>query len=102
MKPIPLTPETEAIARRVVWFEPPVDALADPIRFMAFVMTHATIPDLETLSRYVSTTDFQKALDKAPPGIIDARSWAYWHNRMGRFPPPPPPMPMPMPVRHFA
>ncbi len=33
MKPIPLDPETEAVARRVVWFEEPVEALCDPIRF---------------------------------------------------------------------
>jgi hypothetical protein len=95
MKPIPLTPETEAVARRVVWFESPADALADPIRFMAYVMTFATIADLDVLSRYVSLADFQEALDKAPPGIIDGRSWAYWHNRMGRSPPPP------MPARRF-
>jgi hypothetical protein len=96
MKPFPLTAEIEAVARRVVWFEPPRDALADPIRFMAYVMAHATIADLEILKRYVSSTDFQEALDKAPPGIIDGRSWAYWHNRMGRFPPPP------MPGRRFG
>jgi hypothetical protein len=26
MKPIPLMPETEALARRLVWFEDPADA----------------------------------------------------------------------------
>ena len=31
MKPIPLNPETEAVARRVVWFEEPAEALEDPI-----------------------------------------------------------------------
>lgn len=96
MKPIPLTPETESVARRVVWFESPAEALADPIRFMAYVMAHATIADLETLKPYVLPEDFQEALDKAPPGIIDARSWAYWNNRVGRFPPPP------MPARRFG
>ena len=30
MKPIPLNPETEKVARRVIWFEPPAKALADP------------------------------------------------------------------------
>jgi hypothetical protein len=36
MKPIPLTPETEAAARRIIWFEKPAKALSDPIRFMAY------------------------------------------------------------------
>jgi hypothetical protein len=44
------------------------------------------------LRRYVSDADFREALDKAPPGIIDPRSWAYWNARMGRYPAPPLPM----------
>lgn len=89
MKPIPLNPETEAIARRVVWFEEPAEALEDPIRFMAYAMKHATRDDMKVLRRYVSSEDFREALDKAPPGIIDPRSWAYWNNKMGRYPAPP-------------
>ena len=89
MKPIPLNPETEAVARRVVWFEEPAEALEDPIRFMAYAMKHATHKDMKVLRRYVSDEDFREALDKAPPGIIDPRSWAYWNNKMGRYPAPP-------------
>jgi hypothetical protein len=29
MKTIPVTPDTEALARRVVWFEEPKEALSD-------------------------------------------------------------------------
>lgn len=32
MRLVPLNPETERIARRVVWFEPPAEALADPFK----------------------------------------------------------------------
>ena len=91
MKPIPLDPETEAIARRIVWFEEPAEALADPIRFMAYAMASATHEDMKALRRHVSDDDFREALDKAPPGIIDQRSWAYWNSKMGRYPAPPPP-----------
>jgi hypothetical protein len=89
VKPIPLNPETEAVARRAVWFEEPAEALADPIRFMAYAMKHAVHDDMRVLRRYVSDEDFREALDKAPPGIIDPRSWAYWNNKMGRYPAPP-------------
>ena len=91
MKPIPLNRETETIARRVIWFEPPAAALSDPIRFMAYAMASATHEDMKVLRRYVSDNDFKEALDKAPPGIIDPRSWAYWNSVMGRYPPPPMP-----------
>jgi hypothetical protein len=89
MKPIPLNAETEAIARRVVWFESPAEALADPIRFMAYAMASATHADMTVLRRYVSDDDFRLALDQAPPGIIDARSWAFWNSKLGRYPAPP-------------
>ncbi len=91
MKPIPLEPETEAVARRIVWFEEPREALADPIRFMAYAMASATHEDMKVLRRHVSDEDFREALDKAPPGIIDPRSWAYWNSKMGRYPAPAPP-----------
>lgn len=91
MKPIPLNPEIETIARRVVWFESPEEALADPVRFMAYAMARATHEDMKVIRRYVDDADFREALDKAPPGIIDRRSWAYWNSKMGRYPAPPPP-----------
>ena len=89
MKPIPLNAETTAIARRLVWFEAPKQALADPVRFMAYAMASATHEDMKALRRYVSDDDFREALEHAPPGIIDRRSWAYWNLKMGRYPPPP-------------
>jgi hypothetical protein len=46
---------------------------------------------MKALRRHVSDDDFREALDKAPPGIIDRRSWAYWNPTMGRWPPPPMP-----------
>lgn len=91
MKPIPRTPETDALSGRVIWFEPPEKALADPIRFMAYAMAHATPEDLAVIRRYVSDDGFREALDKAPPGIIDPRSWAYWNSKLGRYPTPPMP-----------
>jgi hypothetical protein len=39
MKTIPLTPDIEKIARRIVWFETPEKALADSIRFLADLAT---------------------------------------------------------------
>jgi len=96
MTPIPLNSETDGVARRIIWFEEPARALADPVRFMAYAMAHATHEDMALLRRYVSDADFREALDRAPPGIIDPRSWAYWNNRFGRYPPPP------LPVRRLG
>lgn len=89
MRSIPATPEIVEVARRIVWFEDSDHAIADPVRFMAYAMTYARHKDMRMIRRYVSDDDFREALDKAPPGIIDPRSWAYWNIKMGRFPPPP-------------
>jgi len=89
MKPIPATPQTLSVAPRIIWFEPPAQALADPIRFMAYAMAYARHEDMKVIRQHVSDEDFREALDRAPPGIVDPRSWAYWNSKMGRYPAPP-------------
>ena len=96
MKPIPATAQMLGVAPRIIWFEPPERALADPVRFMAYAMTYARHEDMRVIREYVSDEDFREALDRAPPGIIDPRSWAYWNSKMGRYPAPP------LPKRHFG
>jgi hypothetical protein len=96
MRPLPGTPQMLAIARSVIWFEPPEQALADPVRFLAYAMTYALPENMRAIRKYVSDDEFREALDRAPPGIIDPRSWAYWNSKMGRYPAPP------RPVRRFG
>ena len=96
MTPIALHSVTCALAERLVWFETPAQALADPIRFIAYAFARATHEDMMILRTFIDDCDLIEALDKAPPGIIDARSWAYWNAGFGRYPAPP------MPVRRFG
>jgi hypothetical protein len=91
VRTIPLNSDTEAIARRVIWFEEPGQALADPVRFMAYAFAHATHEDMKTLQALLSREDLRRALQDAPPGIIDPRSWAFWNSKLGNWPPPPMP-----------
>jgi hypothetical protein len=88
MKPLPLTSEMKEIARRVIWFEEPEAALSDPVRFLIYAMTYALHEDMSVIRRYVSDDDLREAMEKAPPGIIDPRSWAYWHLKLDRYPAP--------------
>ena len=82
-----------AVAERVVWFKPPRETLADPIHFLAHVMTYGTVADLRATCAVIGPDEFQEALENAPPGVFDGRSWAYWNLKYGRLPAPP------MPVR---
>jgi hypothetical protein len=92
MKPLPATPELLCVARRVVWFEEPAAALARPVHFLAHVMVFGPVEDLRMLRGIVGTAEFCEALENAPPGIFDARSWAYWNLVCGRCPTPPLPV----------
>ncbi len=92
MRSLPLTPALLTVARRVVWFKEPVDALADPVHFLAHVMTYGTVEDLRALQGIIGLDEFREVLAHAPPGVFDARSWAYWNLKCGRTPAPPLPV----------
>lgn len=83
------------VASRVVWFKPAAEALEDSVFFLAHVMTYGTIEDVCTARNYFTQADFLRALEQAPPGVFDKRSWAYWNTVFGRLPVPP------MPKRKF-
>jgi hypothetical protein len=89
MRPLPDTPEIRDLARRVVWFKPPSDAIAMPAHLIAHVLTYGTHEDVSVLRRFVSDDELRAALASAPPGIFDSRSWAYWHLKLGPYPAPP-------------
>lgn len=92
MKLLPATSELLAVAERVVWFKTPAEALTNPVHFLAHVMTYGTPEDLGALEGLVGRDEFRETLEHAPPGIFDARSWAYWNLKYGRVPVPPLPV----------
>ena len=89
LRALPDNLELRTLARRVVWFKSPSDALSMPAHFMAHVLTYGTHEDVSVLRRFVSDDELRDALAGAPPGVFDDRSWAYWHLKLGRYPPPP-------------
>ena len=92
---LPAAPDLLGVARRVVWFEAPEKALSNLPRFAAYALTYGLHEDVKVLRRYVQDDDLRAALDAAPPGIFDNRSWSYWNLKLGRYPPPP------LPERHI-
>ena len=89
MPPFPQTPVYLAAARRIIWFEPPEKSLADPLRLMTYALAYANAHDMRLLLDHVGEDGLREALAKAAPGIVDPRSWSYWHAMLGVSPPPP-------------
>jgi hypothetical protein len=95
VKSLQPTPDLLAVAEKTVWFKEPAATLANPAHFIAYALTYGTHADVKVLRRYVDDDDLREALDRAPPGVFDGRSWAYWNLMLGRYPAPP------MPRRRF-
>jgi hypothetical protein len=76
------------VAKRVVWFKAPDDAVKDVKLFLAHVMTYGTLTDITTTLQYFSEKDFEAVLNDPPPGVFDRRSWTYWNVRYHRKPVP--------------
>jgi hypothetical protein len=88
--------DLQMVAKRVVWFKKPEDALQDTKLFLAHVMTYGTLSDITTTLHYFSESDFEAVLVDPPPGIFDRRSWTFWNVRYRREPVPA------LPKRNFA
>jgi hypothetical protein len=83
---LPKTEELLRVARRVVWFKEPEDTLENPYHFLAYLMTYGFYEDVAVVKKYLSMEDFKEALEHAPPGVFDPRSWAYWNLVCHRSP----------------
>ena len=88
MKTINLTEEMRKAIEKCVWFEAPETAIEDTPRLVAYILTHGMPEDVKALRQQLSDDEIKQALDEAPPGIYDPRSWAYWNLMVGRFEPP--------------
>jgi len=85
---LPNSEQIEALSRRIIWFEPPQVALKNLPRFIAYAMRYGSFRDMDLIRSYISDEELRDALRNAPPGIIDSRSWAYWHLKLDMYPPP--------------
>lgn len=80
------------VAKRMVWFKTPEEALAEPALFLSYAMTYGTIDDLRLVRAHYTDDQLRRALRRGLPGIFDARSWSYWHAVLGVHPVPPLPV----------
>jgi hypothetical protein len=86
-------------AAKYVWWKTADDAVAMPQRVIAQVMNIGDYADVQRLAAEVGPAVLRDTLVHAEAGQFTARSWAYWHYRLGlcdvdRVPP--------LPVRTFA
>jgi hypothetical protein len=91
VRPLELTEALRKAAERCVWYEPPEKAASEPAKLVAHILTYGGLDDVNALRAQYSNDDIKHALDNAPAGVYDARSWAYWNLIAGRYETPPQP-----------
>lgn len=70
-----------------IWWETPEEAVRQPLRVIAQVMDIGDFEDANRLLAEAGRLAFRDALRRAGPGWFNARSWHYWHYRLGLAPP---------------
>lgn len=70
-------------ARKYVWWKTPDEAVAMPERVIAQVMDIGDYADVQRLVTQVGDDVLRQVLSRAEAGQFSARSWAYWHYRLG-------------------
>ena len=78
-----MSPELLRIASRVVWWNPPERVLLHVDTFLCRVMALGDLVDVNFIEDTYGPGRLRAALQSAPPGIFDSRSWHYWHHRLG-------------------
>ncbi len=78
-----MTPELRRIASRVVWWDTPDHVVSRLDDFLCRVMALANFGDATYVETMYGTDRLRTALLSAPAGVLDARSWHYWHHRLG-------------------
>ena len=87
------------LAARYVWWKSVDDAISTPERVAAQVMNLGDYDDVQALVAGVGDEFLREILRHAEAGQFDARSWTYWHYRLGLAEPGAVP---PLPVRRTA
>jgi hypothetical protein len=86
------------LASTYVWWKTPDEAMQFPDRVAAQVMNLGTWDDLNDLAEIAGEDYLRGVLQHAEAGQLDARSWHYWHYRLGLAEYGKKPVP-PMPIR---
>lgn len=71
------------LARKYVWWKTPDEAISMPERVIAQVMNIGDYADVQALAAHIGDDSLREVLTHAEAGQFSARSWVYWHYRLG-------------------
>ncbi len=73
----------KTLAQRYIWWKTPDEAIRYPEHIVAQIMDMGDYADVQMLVKQVGDDVLCKILTNAEIGQFNARSWTYWHYRLG-------------------
>jgi hypothetical protein len=73
----------KCLAAKYIWWKSPDEALRQPERIVAQVMDIGDYDDVQILAAKAGDNYLREVLVSSEIGQYSARSWAYWHYRLG-------------------
>jgi len=70
-------------AAKYIWWKTEAEAIRKPERIVAQVMELGDYDDVQKLVEQFGNQFLIQVLSQAQPGVFSAKSWAYWHYRLG-------------------
>lgn len=67
------------VARRLIWWKEPEEALRDSPRLIAQIMVYGDLQDTQAMLRAFSRDELLQVLDSPPSGVFSERAWSFWH-----------------------
>ena len=78
-----MTDSLKQVAQELFWWQAPEISLASPRRFLVQTMALGTWEEVQQVRKTYGWDAFKDALQNAPTGVLDRRSWVYWRNFLG-------------------
>lgn len=72
-----------SLSRKYIWWKSPDDAITQPMRIAAQVMNIGDYEDVQALVNTLGNDFLREVVANAEIGQFNARSWHYWHYRLG-------------------
>ena len=75
--------QLKRLSTRYIWWKTTEEALQNPRRIIAQVMNIGDFEDMQQLAETLGDEALRDVLRQAEAGEFNARSWHYWHYRLG-------------------
>jgi hypothetical protein len=73
----------QKLARKYIWWKTSEEAVGLPERIVAQVMNIGDYDDVQSVVHAAGMAYLSEVLRHAEVGQFNARSWTYWHYRLG-------------------